>query len=133
MTDSSVEEQQQQMANILVQNQSLQTQLNTVNSHLASLQQLLQSIQSNTNHNASQPTTSTSTTTSNTVPSGRRQNRRATIPPTHYCWSHGGTINPAHTSSTCCARKPGHDPTATLQDTKGGSQKFLDLLSRGSS
>ena len=37
-TDFSVEEQQQQTANILVQNQGLQSQLNSVNSHLASLQ-----------------------------------------------------------------------------------------------
>ena len=113
------------MANIIVKNRDLQSQLNSVNSHLASLQQLLHSIQANatsTQHNTS------NTTKSSTVPPLRRPSRRANTYPTHYCGSHGGTINQNHTSATCHMRKPGNNITAILQDTKGGSRKFLDLL-----
>ena len=113
------------MTNILVKNQGLKSQHYSVNNHLASLQQSLHSFQANatsTQHNTN------GTTRSSTVPPVRCPSRRANTYPTHYCWSHDGAINQNHTSATCHMRKPGHDVTATLQNTKGGSRKFLDLL-----
>ena len=72
------------MANVLVQNQVLQSQLSSVNSHLASLKQLLHSIQANAT--STQPNTSTSTTEgSSTIPPVRRPSRRSNTAPTHYC------------------------------------------------
>ena len=38
-----------------------------------------------------------------------------------YCWSHGRTFNPKHTSKTCNYRKDGHKEEATLVDRMGGS------------
>ena len=113
------------MANILVQNQGLQSQLNSVNIHLVSLHQLMHSIQANATN--TQPDASDVAGRRTNTPV-RRPSRRANIPPTHYYWSHSGTINPNHTSMTCIMRKLGHDVTTILQDTKGGCRKFLDLL-----
>ena len=42
----------------------------------------------------------------------------------HYCWSHGRTRNPNHTSSNCRNKKEGHVDAATLNDKQGGSNRF---------
>ncbi len=39
-----------------------------------------------------------------------------------YCWSHGATFSPGHTSGTCRNRADGHCPEATLANTMGGCQ-----------
>ena len=39
----------------------------------------------------------------------------------HYCWSHGRTNNPNHTSQSCNNRKPGHIEYATFYHRFGGS------------
>ena len=40
-----------------------------------------------------------------------------------YCWSHGRTGNPLHTSMTCTARKEGHKADATICNRQGGLNK----------
>jgi hypothetical protein len=44
----------------------------------------------------------------------------------HYCWSHGRTRNPKHTSPTCNHKKEGHKDDATLHDKKGGSEMYCN-------
>lgn len=44
----------------------------------------------------------------------------ATSKKIYYCWSHGGCINPSHTSSTCKFPKEGHQKEATWFDMMGG-------------
>ena len=41
----------------------------------------------------------------------------------HYCWSHGRTFNPNHTSKNCRFRKPGHKEEATLSNRMEGNDK----------
>ena len=38
----------------------------------------------------------------------------------YYCWSHGGSLNPAHTSATCKYPKEGHKTDAVWLDMKEG-------------
>jgi hypothetical protein len=38
-----------------------------------------------------------------------------------YCWSHGTSRNPNHTSATCNHKQPGHQDHATLANQMGGS------------
>ena len=38
-----------------------------------------------------------------------------------YCWTHGMTNNPSHTSQTCRNPAPGHQPGATLNNTMNGN------------
>jgi hypothetical protein len=42
----------------------------------------------------------------------------------YYCWSHGATINPNHTSATCKHKKAGHIDNASVMDRKGGNNKL---------
>jgi hypothetical protein len=42
-----------------------------------------------------------------------------------YCWTHGATISPSHTSGTCKHRAPGHQPTATFANTMGGCEQLF--------
>ena len=42
----------------------------------------------------------------------------------YYCWSHGLSLNPEHTSATCKNPKEGHETTATIFDMRGGSAKI---------
>ena len=39
----------------------------------------------------------------------------------HYCWTHGLSMNPNHTSATCNCQAPGHQTAATLQNMMGGN------------
>jgi hypothetical protein len=39
----------------------------------------------------------------------------------YYCWSHGGTTNSVHLSSTCTRPKDGHKRNATWRNMQGGS------------
>lgn len=41
-----------------------------------------------------------------------------------YCWTHGATTNPAHTSRTCHAKAPGHQEDATIDNMKGGNDRI---------
>jgi hypothetical protein len=41
--------------------------------------------------------------------------------PKYYCWTHGLSTNPGHTSATCTKMATGHVKDATLQDMKGGN------------
>ena len=41
-----------------------------------------------------------------------------------YCWTHGKTRNPLHTSKTCRNRAEGHKEEATLDNKMGGSERF---------
>lgn len=45
------------------------------------------------------------------------------LPPTHYCWTHGGSRNKEHTSASCRNKLPGHQDAATLTDKMGGSER----------
>ena len=38
-----------------------------------------------------------------------------------YCWTHGATNNPSHTSQTCRNPAPGHQTTASINNTMGGN------------
>ena len=38
-----------------------------------------------------------------------------------YCWTHGATNNPSHTSQTCRNPAPGHQATASINNTMGGN------------
>jgi len=42
----------------------------------------------------------------------------------YYCWSHGLSMNPEHTSATCKNPKEGHETAATIFDMRGGSNKI---------
>ena len=42
---------------------------------------------------------------------------------TAYCYTHGRTFNPRHTSKTCNTRKADHKENATLRNRMGGSNK----------
>jgi hypothetical protein len=41
-----------------------------------------------------------------------------------YCWTHGVTKNPTHTSATCENKATGHKVKATAFNRMGGSTKF---------
>ena len=43
-----------------------------------------------------------------------------------YCWTHGRTRNKNHTSGTCINKKEGHKEDATLDNRKGGSNKYCN-------
>ena len=61
-----------------------------------------------------------------------QQQPSPTIPPRNlsgdkqvfYCWSHGMSKNPFHTSQLCRTRKQGHKDDATLFNIKGGHNPF---------
>jgi hypothetical protein len=42
----------------------------------------------------------------------------------YYCWTHGLTTNPDHTSANCKNPKEGHEVAATIFDMRGGSDKI---------
>ena len=42
----------------------------------------------------------------------------------YYCWTHGLSINPEHTSHTCQHKRDGHQDTATFDNMQGGNSKF---------
>jgi hypothetical protein len=42
-----------------------------------------------------------------------------------YCWSHGGSTNPGHTSATCTKQKDGHIITSDWGNTCGGCTEML--------
>ena len=42
--------------------------------------------------------------------------------PQGYCWTHGYTVRQGHNSTTCRNKAPGHQATATRDDTMGGAQ-----------
>jgi hypothetical protein len=41
-----------------------------------------------------------------------------------YCWTHGLSQNPEHTSGSCKSKAEGHSNGATIDDRKGGVTKF---------
>jgi hypothetical protein len=41
-----------------------------------------------------------------------------------YCWTHGSSKNPEHTSGSCKSKPKGHSDDATIDDRKGGVTKF---------
>ena len=43
-----------------------------------------------------------------------------------YCWSHGRTRIPLHTSANCRNKKGGHIDTATLHNKQGGSTRYCN-------
>jgi hypothetical protein len=55
----------------------------------------------------------------------QQANGAATLPPApilHYCWSHGLSNNPDHTSATCRHPRTGHRTDATIQNQLNGTQ-----------
>jgi len=46
---------------------------------------------------------------------------------THYCWSHGPTMNSKHTSALCTNQKPGHKTAATLKNRLDGAKHRLEV------
>lgn len=42
-----------------------------------------------------------------------------------YCWTHGATLNPFHTSATCKNKADGHQDTATAANPLNGSTRIL--------
>ena len=135
----TVEEQSQQMNNLTIQNQELRTQSETVTANLTVLQNTAQQLtsnqqqnnNSNNNRRNNNNNTSSSNRRNNNSNSNRRnnqnnnnrnnQNRPRTAA---YCWTHGGTPDPFHTSQTCMLPAPGHVREATLQDMRGGNTRF---------
>jgi len=99
------EERTQHMANLTAQNQDLQSQITTLTAQLASMQAILQHLASGSSNNG--------------------KPKKPKKKPVAYCWTHGGTFNTAHTSQTCMSPANNHDREATLQDTRGGSKRFL--------
>lgn len=55
----------------------------------------------------------------NAVPAPRPYVLRPDI--VSYCWSHGTSRNPTHTSATCNNKLPGHQDHATIANQMGGS------------
>ena len=43
-----------------------------------------------------------------------------------YCWTHGKTGKPEHTSQTCTNKADNHVKTATIADRKGGSARYCE-------
>jgi hypothetical protein len=41
-----------------------------------------------------------------------------------YCWSHGVSKNPEHTSGSCNSKGEGHQDDATIDNCKGGINKI---------
>ena len=41
-----------------------------------------------------------------------------------YCWSHGWSFDPQHTSCNCKRKAPGHQDKATLENMMGGSNRL---------
>ena len=41
-----------------------------------------------------------------------------------YCWSHGWSFDPQHTSATCKRKAPGHQDKATLENMMGGCNRL---------
>lgn len=70
---------------------------------------------------SSQGTTSklTSAHSANSVNSNS-SSQKSKDPEFFYCWTHGVSTNPAHTSRTCNNKQPRHDDSATMDDMKGG-------------
>ena len=71
-------------------------------------------------YKAAVETTAPSATTENTA-----RTKENIVDPTtgrkiYYCWSHGGSTNPNHTSAKCTAPKDGHQKTATWFDRMEG-------------
>ena len=56
-------------------------------------------------------------------PNNNVRRRERDTSSTWYCWTHGRTMNPKHTSKTCLHRKEGHQEEATLENKMGGSTK----------
>ena len=134
VNNATVEEQSQQMANLTIQNQELRTQLESVTAQLASLQSTIQQLTSNqqqnnnsnnnrrnNNNNNRRNNSNSNSNRRNNNNNRSNQNRSRTVA---YCWTHGGTPDPFHTSQTCMLPAPGHVREATLQDMRGGNTRF---------
>ena len=67
--------------------------------------------------------TSSSKSTKTSNKNMRKSNKPRGYDPNskYYCWSHGLTRIPYHTSNTCREPEPGHDKTATFSNRKNGS------------
>ena len=94
------EERAQQMANLTIQNQDLQQQIAALVTHMSTMQTFLQQLK-------------------------KEKKAKGNKKPVAYCWTHGKTFNLAHISQTCKTPASNHGREATLQDTRGGCQKFL--------
>lgn len=66
---------------------------------------------------AMQTTTTPRTETRTRTPRGNDRDES-------YCWSHGRTRNPEHTSTNCRNKKTGHQATATLANKLGGNTRY---------
>jgi hypothetical protein len=56
-----------------------------------------------------------------TNPSNRPSRAPATPDTLSWCWTHGTTNNPDHTSSNCRRQASGHESTATISNKMGGN------------
>jgi hypothetical protein len=74
-----------------------------------------------------EPTAFHTTQDTNSVFSGITQATPGTSTAISYCWTHGHSSNPAHTSKTCNRRSPSHQELATATNTMGGSERDYTL------
>ena len=109
------------MANLTIQNQELRAQLESVAAQLTNLQNTIQQLSQNNGNNNRRNTNSNNNR--NTNANSNRNSNNPRRPPTHYCWTHGGTINPFHTSQRCQRPAEGHVREATLEDRRGGNNR----------
>ena len=119
VNNATVEDQAQQMANLTIQNQDLRTQLENVTTQLTNLQNTIQQLTQNNSSSNNRSNNNTGNNRRNN--NNRNANNPRRRPPTHYCWTHGGTTSQFHTSQTCQRPAEGHVREATLQDKRGGN------------
>lgn len=101
-----------QVAHLAQENITLKKQVSEMQEILNKMQQTIL-----TNDNS----TSSSKNSQDKSKPKRRTVRGFDAKSKHYCWSHGLTRTPFHTSSTCRDPEPGHVKTATFANKKGGS------------
>jgi hypothetical protein len=99
------------VANLVVSNAALTQQLAARDARIKELENHLKVIKNNTNS----PTART--------PAAPRTGKGPLFitSNSNYCWSHGYQVGKLHTSETCTKPREGHQRTATLANTMGGS------------
>ena len=100
------------MMQLKLANQRLQHEVNKINEKLTKMAAKLNTVSQTLSNNI------------NTKGGGTRRGRGIVTRDPHctaYCWTHGRTYDPNHTSATCLYPTDGHQPTATLTNRMNGS------------
>jgi hypothetical protein len=99
------------VANLVVSNAALTQQLAGRDARIKDLENQLKVIRNSNNSSTARTTDSARTGRSPLFVTSN----------SNYCWSHGYQVGKLHTSETCTKPREGHQRTATLTNTMGGS------------